>query len=63
MERKVVGGSTQMTIVPMYKTCHKCHKKYSWNPDVGKFNCPYCGGLGKQGNLLEKILSNKKKDK
>lgn len=52
-----------MTIVPMYKICPKCHKKYSWNPDVGKFSCPHCGGLGKPGKLLEKILSAKKKDK
>ena len=52
-----------MTIVPIYKTCPKCKKKYSWNPDVGKFNCPYCGGLGKPGKLSEKILSGKKKDK
>ena len=29
-----------MTMVPMIKKCPKCHKKYSWNPDVGNFNCP-----------------------
>ncbi len=52
-----------MTIVPMYKTCSKCHKRYSWNPDVGKFKCPHCGGLGKPGKLLETILTGKKKDK
>ena len=32
-----------MTMMPMYKTCPKCHKKYSWNPDVGHMWCPTCG--------------------
>jgi len=35
-----------MTMVPMWKTCPKCHKRYDFNPDVGNFNCPYCHGLG-----------------
>lgn len=35
-----------MTMVPMYKTCSRCKRKYSWNPDVGKMWCPYCGPLG-----------------
>jgi len=54
-----------MTILPMYKTCPKCHKKYSWNPDVGKFNCPHCGGLGKpESGGLGTIFGKKKpKDK
>lgn len=35
-----------MTIVPDFKKCPVCHKRYSWNPDVGRFFCPYCGGIG-----------------
>lgn len=50
-----------MTMVPMWKTCPKCHRKYDWNPDVGKFNCPYCHGLGTPGmNILKKIFGKKK---
>lgn len=52
-----------MTIIPMYKTCPKCHKRYSWNPDVGRFNCPYCGGIGRPGKLLKAILTKRKKGK
>ena len=52
-----------MTMVPMWKTCSKCHKKYDWNPDVGRFACPYCRGLGKPGkNILEKIFGKKNDD-
>lgn len=58
---KKLRGS-DMTIVPMIKKCPKCHKKYSWNPDVGKMNCPYCHGLGTpMSNLVDKILDKKKK--
>ena len=32
-----------MTLVPVYKKCPKCKKKYSWNPDVGHMWCPTCG--------------------
>lgn len=35
-----------MTMVPKYKTCSRCKRKYSWNPDVGKIWCPYCSPLG-----------------
>lgn len=53
-----------MTIMPMWKRCHKCHRMYSWNPDVGKMNCPYCGGFGSgNGKLLNILLGGKKKDK
>ena len=52
-----------MTMFPKYQTCPKCHKKYSWNPSVGKFICPHCGGLGKRPKLLDVILKGKKKDK
>lgn len=52
-----------MTMVPMWKTCPKCHKKYDWNPDVGNITCPYCHGLGKpEKNIIEKMLKKKKND-
>ena len=31
-----------MTMVPMYKICPICKKRYAWNPDVGRFFCPSC---------------------
>ncbi|MDO4987638.1 MAG: hypothetical protein Q4E17_01205 [Synergistes sp.] len=34
-----------MTIVPIWRRCPKCHRRYSWNPDVGHFNCPFCYGM------------------
>ena len=55
MERK----DNVMTMVREWKTCPKCGKKYSWNPDVGQFRCPYCGGLGN----IDLLLKRKKKDK
>lgn len=49
-----------MTMVPMWKKCPKCHRKYGWNPDVGNFNCPYCHGLGKPGGgILENVFGKK----
>ena len=49
-----------MTIVPELKTCPVCHKKYSWNPDLGHFRCPHCGGLGiGKKNIVEKIFGKK----
>lgn len=32
-----------MTIVPMYKICPRCKRRYQWNPDIGKMWCPFCG--------------------
>lgn len=50
-----------MTLLPMWKKCPKCHKKYDWNPDVGRFFCPYCYGLGKQKKFdLKGVLGRKK---
>jgi len=49
-----------MTMLPMYKRCRTCGKKYSWNPDVGQFMCPYCLGL----DILSIFAKGKeKKDK
>lgn len=36
-----------MTIVMELRKCTACGKKYSFNPAIGHFNCPHCGGLGK----------------
>ena len=34
-----------MTMIPVYKKCKLCGTVYSWNPDVGHWNCPNCRGL------------------
>lgn len=53
-----------MTMVSEWKICPKCHKKYAWNPDVGKFRCLHCGGLGKKNRIISDVLfGDKKKDK
>ncbi len=31
-----------MTIMPIYKICPVCKKKYIWNPDVGRSVCSEC---------------------
>lgn len=51
-----------MTILPMRKKCPKCHKKYDWNPDVGRMFCPYCHGLGKKKKFDLKYLFSRKKE-
>jgi len=58
-----------MTMVPMFKKCPRCKRRYSWNPDVGQMWCPHCGPLGgigwgdipwkKTGDIL-KSKKNKK---
>lgn len=54
-----------MTIVPMYKICPRCKRRYAWNPDIGRMWCPYCGPgstLG-AGDIpwVRKIFNRKKK--
>ena len=54
-----------MTIVPMYKICPRCKRRYEWNPDIGRMWCPYCGPgstLG-AGDIpwVRKIFNRKKK--
>ena len=55
-----------MTMIPMYKRCPICKKKYSWNPDVGQMFCPNCisGGTKETGKeivgKIADILSKKK---
>ena len=56
-----------MTMVPMFKKCPRCKRKYSWNPDVGKMWCPYCGSLRIPGTgdlpmeKIKEIIFGKKK--
>ena len=53
-----------MSMMPMYKICPRCKRRYSWNPDVGKMSCPYCRGSGKSDMgyaKLNKIFKNRKK--
>ena len=45
-----------MTIIPIFKKCPVCGKKYVWNPDVGKIICPYCHGLGKPKKTKDKYI-------
>lgn len=52
-----------MTMGPIWKTCPKCKKKYSWNPDVGRFFCPHCHGIGEEKeSIWDKIFKGKKKE-
>jgi len=53
-----------MSILPMYRICPKCNRRYSFNPSVGKIFCPYCernqlAGMG--GKLMGKETSKGKK--
>lgn len=56
-----------MAMIPIYKTCSKCKRKYLWSPETGKMWCPYCGPLGTPGvgdvpwNKPQKIIIGKKK--
>lgn len=42
-------------MVPMYKRCNVCGRRYSWNPDVGQMYCPSCGSF-RQKKALEKWI-------
>lgn len=50
-----------MTMRPMWKTCPKCHKRYSWNPDVGKIACPRCYRRKGIKELIN-IITNREKE-
>ncbi|MBO4415367.1 MAG: hypothetical protein J5824_05230 [Lachnospiraceae bacterium] len=72
MRKGIISGGYAMSIVPMWKRCPKCHKKYSFNPDVGQLGCPNCGRIGlkdpdvlddESGSIVSKILDGIKKKK
>lgn len=45
-----------MSMMPQYRTCQQCGRRYAWNPSVGKMACPYCTGKAHPESTLEKIL-------
>lgn len=47
-----------MTIMPMFKICPKCKRRYSWNPDAGNMWCPYCGLLSVT-TIVNNLCKNK----
>lgn len=46
-----------MTVVPQYRICQRCGRRYSWNPAAGRMSCPYCNGKIRPEGTLKKILS------
>lgn len=46
---KTKNGDDFMTLVPVFKKCPICKKKYSWNPGIGKMWCPDCGPMSAPG--------------
>ncbi|MCR5587621.1 MAG: hydrogenase maturation nickel metallochaperone HypA [Lachnospiraceae bacterium] len=54
-----------MTLVPEYRRCKNCGKRFSFNPDVGNIMCPYCGSLMGKKNFLSGLtnLGSKKSSK
>ena len=56
-------GGDRMTIMPQWKICPRCHKRYDWNPDVGVMGCPYCMEKDmKQLKKVESLFVKKNKD-
>lgn len=52
------GGSV-MSMMPIYKVCPRCRRRYLWNPDTGQTGCPNCGGMKKAGaKALGAFLKN-----
>ena len=48
-----------MSLRPEFRFCEKCGNMYSWNPDVGRFDCPYCNkSLGKIHGTIEDDMLN-----
>lgn len=46
-----------MTLMPMYKVCPFCRRRYSWNPDAMQIRCPYCRGIAPMTHeVLKKIV-------
>lgn len=46
-----------MSILPMYKRCVYCWRKYTYNPSVGDFGevCKFCGRLQTKGKNQPKL--------
>jgi|GEM_PF-701564 len=38
-----------MSMMQMRRTCPRCKKKYTFNPDLGKMFCPRCGPISEPG--------------
>lgn len=47
-----------MTLVARRVKCLNCGKKFFWNPDVGKGNCPRCGKRWSM-SMIEKMIEKK----
>ncbi len=48
----------KMSFVAEKKKCSKCGRLYSWNPDVGKIQCPYCKKKKGTGELEKPDLES-----
>lgn len=62
MEVILLGGrgGIVMSLVPSRVKCSKCGKKFFWNPDVGRGNCPRCGKRWTMQDLGVQGLKRKK---
>ena len=49
-----------MTMIPIWKICPNCKRKYDWNPDVGRMTCPYCLRKEQRKTVLGRIFRKKK---
>lgn len=47
-----------MSFVAEKKKCSKCGRLYSWNPDVGKIQCPCCKKKRRKGELEKPDLKS-----
>lgn len=47
-------------MVPIWKICPKCQKKYDWNPDVGIMTCPHCQRKKRRKSVFKRIFSKYK---
>lgn len=48
-----------MSALPMYRTCVKCGKMYSYNPSIGDLGivCPYCHAPQTPTGLIRNIFN------
>ena len=59
----MIKGEIIMTLVPNRVKCTKCGKRFFWNPDVGKGNCPRCGRRWKSMNISKVHMSKELRKK